>query len=270
MCCPADPEKLKKELERGALLFSPTPDNRLGQLIPMVKFLKTKNMRKCPRDRFLQEFLKTPCATTPNMEYKRCSSCIPGSGALTEYYQPGQLSPGQYASFRILSILQQANSTGLGSSTPRGHADLPIPGEMGTHHQPTIQDRLGLAPALRLLGHEADAAFKLALHALPHPAHPASAVPSCPACGSVDRSLGHRYWSCSSIRPLIREAFNIIGRPPDLQAWIFGGSGFEDDALTILASAKLRVYRHFVQVGLGGVEDPLIAWTRTLGLLKDR
>ncbi|UYV84048.1 hypothetical protein LAZ67_X000976 [Cordylochernes scorpioides] len=113
-------------------------------------------------------------------------------------------------------------------------------------------------------GHEADAAFKLALHALPHPAHPASAVPSCPACGSVDRSLGHRYWSCSSIRPLIREAFNIIGRPPDLQAWIFGGSGFEDDALTILASAKLRVYRHFVQVGLGGVEDPLIAWTRTL------
>ncbi|UYV78850.1 hypothetical protein LAZ67_16002976 [Cordylochernes scorpioides] len=110
----------------------------------------------------------------------------------------------------------------------------------------------------------ADATFKLALHALPHPAHPASAVPSCPACGSVDRSLGHRYWSCSSIRPLIREAFNIIGRPPDLQAWIFGGSGFEDDALTILASAKLRVYRHFVQVGLGGVEDPLIAWTRTL------
>ncbi|UYV72330.1 hypothetical protein LAZ67_9002670 [Cordylochernes scorpioides] len=97
-------------------------------------------------------------------------------------------------------------------------------------------------------GHEADAAFKLALHALPHPAHPASAGPSCPACGSVDRSLGHRYWSCRSIRPLIREAFNIIGRPPDLQAWIFSGSGLEDDALTILASAKLRVYRHFVQL----------------------
>ncbi|UYV82836.1 hypothetical protein LAZ67_22001019 [Cordylochernes scorpioides] len=83
---------------------------------------------------------------------------------------------------------------------------------------------------------------------LGHRHRPASAVPSCPACGSVDRSLGHRYWSCSSIRPLIREAFNIIGRPPDLQAWIFGGSGFEDDALTILASAKLRVYRHFVQM----------------------
>ncbi|UYV70474.1 hypothetical protein LAZ67_7003165 [Cordylochernes scorpioides] len=41
----------------------------------------------------------------------------------------------------------------------------------------------------------------------------------------------------------------------------------EDDALSILASAKLRVYRHFVQVGLGiAVEDPLIAWSRTLQL----
>ncbi|UYV80507.1 hypothetical protein LAZ67_19000378, partial [Cordylochernes scorpioides] len=87
-------------------------------------------------------------------------------------------------------------------------------------------------------GHEADAALKLALHALPHPAHPASVGPSCPACGSIDRSLGHRYWCCRSIRPLIREAFNIIGRPPDMQAWIFGGSGLEDDALSILASAK--------------------------------
>ncbi|UYV68462.1 RRAGD [Cordylochernes scorpioides] len=96
-------------------------------------------------------------------------------------------------------------------------------------------------------GHEADAALKLALHALPHPAHPASVGPSCPACGSIDRSLGHRYWCCRSIRPLIREAFNIIGRPPDLQAWIFGGSGLEDDALSILASAKLRIYRYFVQ-----------------------
>ncbi|UYV61836.1 hypothetical protein LAZ67_1006784, partial [Cordylochernes scorpioides] len=100
-------------------------------------------------------------------------------------------------------------------------------------------------------GHEADAALKLALHALPHPAHPASVGPSCPACGSIDRSLSHRYWCCPSIRPLIREALNIIGRPPDLQAWIFGGSGLEDDALSILASAKLRIYRCFVQVGLG-------------------
>ncbi|UYV63163.1 hypothetical protein LAZ67_2003324 [Cordylochernes scorpioides] len=96
-------------------------------------------------------------------------------------------------------------------------------------------------------GHEADVVLKLALHALPHPAHPASAGSFCPACGSVDRSLGHRYWSCQSIRLLVREAFNIIGRPPDLQAWIFG-SGVEDDALTIL----WRIYRYFVQVGLGG------------------
>ncbi|UYV74083.1 hypothetical protein LAZ67_11002056 [Cordylochernes scorpioides] len=76
-------------------------------------------------------------------------------------------------------------------------------------------------------GHETDAALKLALHALPHPVHPASIGPSCPACGSIDRSLGHRYWCCRSIRPHIREAFNIIGRPPDLQAWIFGGFGGE-------------------------------------------
>ncbi|UYV73429.1 hypothetical protein LAZ67_10003167 [Cordylochernes scorpioides] len=39
---------------------------------------------------------QTPCAAAPNMEYKRCSSCIPGLGALTGYYQPGQLSPALY------------------------------------------------------------------------------------------------------------------------------------------------------------------------------
>ncbi|UYV80575.1 hypothetical protein LAZ67_19000766 [Cordylochernes scorpioides] len=84
--------------------------------------------------------------------------------------------------------------------------------------------RVDWAPLRRCAfsGHEADAALKLALHALSHPAHPASAGSSCPACGSVDCSLGHRYWSCQSIRPLVREAFNIIGWPPDLQAWIFG------------------------------------------------
>ncbi|UYV66415.1 hypothetical protein LAZ67_4001594 [Cordylochernes scorpioides] len=36
-------------------------------------------------------------APTPKMEYKRCSSCIPGLGALTGYYQPGQLSQGSPA-----------------------------------------------------------------------------------------------------------------------------------------------------------------------------
>ncbi|UYV76530.1 hypothetical protein LAZ67_14001012 [Cordylochernes scorpioides] len=34
---------------------------------------------------------QTLCAAAPNMEYR--SSCIPGSGAFTGYYQPGQLNP---------------------------------------------------------------------------------------------------------------------------------------------------------------------------------
>ncbi|UYV66228.1 Transposase [Cordylochernes scorpioides] len=72
--------------------------------------------------------------------------------------------------------------------------------------------------------------------------HPASAQQSCIACGSGDLSLVHRYWSCRYIRPLIREAFTIIGRPPNLQGWVFG-HGLDDDALAILASTKTRIYR---------------------------
>ncbi|UYV64847.1 hypothetical protein LAZ67_3002151 [Cordylochernes scorpioides] len=107
---------------------------------------------------------------------------------------------------------------------------------------------------------------ELTLHALPHPDHPASAGPSCPACGSPDGSLGHRYWSCPHIRPLVREAFNIIGRPPDLQSCIYGTGLIEDD-LAILASAKSRINRYFVQVGLAQtIED--IAWRRTLSRTK--
>ncbi|UYV62235.1 hypothetical protein LAZ67_1008329 [Cordylochernes scorpioides] len=113
-------------------------------------------------------------------------------------------------------------------------------------------------------GHNADVAVRLALHALPHPAHPASAHQSCIACGSGDLSLVHRYWSCRYIRPLIREAFTIIGRPPDLQGWVFG-HGLDDDALAILASAKTRIYRHFLGAELRSVqEDPLLVWRRTL------
>ncbi|UYV73358.1 Transposase [Cordylochernes scorpioides] len=41
-------------------------------------------------------------------------------------------------------------------------------------------------------------------------------------------------------------AFSVLGRPPDLRAWIFG-SGLEDDDLAILASAKSIIYRYFVQ-----------------------
>ncbi|UYV83832.1 hypothetical protein LAZ67_X000339 [Cordylochernes scorpioides] len=91
-------------------------------------------------------------------------------------------------------------------------------------------------------GHNGDVTLRLVLHALPHPDHQASAGSSCPACGSVDGSLGHRYWGCQNNRLLDLEAFTIIGRPPDLQAWIFGSS-LEDDELDILASEKSRIYR---------------------------
>ncbi|UYV72844.1 hypothetical protein LAZ67_10000971 [Cordylochernes scorpioides] len=98
------------------------------------------------------------------------------------------------------------------------------------------------------------------------PPHPASARESCIACGSVDLSLAHRYWSCRRIRPVILEAFTIIQRSPDLQGWIFG-LDLEDDALAILASAKTRIYRHFLGLEIRGVqEDPLIVWRRTLAI----
>ncbi|UYV75025.1 hypothetical protein LAZ67_12002136 [Cordylochernes scorpioides] len=114
------------------------------------------------------------------------------------------------------------------------------------------------------LGHNADVAVRLALHALPHPAHPASARESCIACGSGDLSLAHRYWSCRRIRPVILEAFTIIQRPPDLQSWIFGHD-LEDDALAIMASAKTGIYKHFRGLEMRGVqEDPLLVWRRTL------
>ncbi|UYV62643.1 hypothetical protein LAZ67_2001393 [Cordylochernes scorpioides] len=110
-------------------------------------------------------------------------------------------------------------------------------------------------------GHNADVAVRLALHAL---SHPASAQLSCVACGSGDLSLVHRYWSCRYIRPLIREAFTIIGRPPDLQDWVFG-HGLDNEALEILASAKTLIYRYFLGVELRSVqEDPLLVWRRTL------
>ncbi|UYV65753.1 hypothetical protein LAZ67_3005328 [Cordylochernes scorpioides] len=38
------------------------------------------------------------------MEYKRCSSCIPGLGALTGYYQPGQLSPDTKFNYSISQL----------------------------------------------------------------------------------------------------------------------------------------------------------------------
>ncbi|UYV84730.1 PDC2, partial [Cordylochernes scorpioides] len=100
-------------------------------------------------------------------------------------------------------------------------------------------------------GHNSDVAVRLALHALPNPAHPASAQESCIACGSGDLSLAHRYWSCRRIRLVIVEAFTIIQRPPDLQSWIFGHD-LEDDALAIMASAKTRIYKHFLGLEMQG------------------
>ncbi|UYV75651.1 hypothetical protein LAZ67_13000854 [Cordylochernes scorpioides] len=67
-----------------------------------------------------------------------------------------------------------------------------------------------VAPSRAYSGHNADVAARLALHALPHPALPASARESCIVCGSGDLSLAHRYWSCRRIRPVIVEAFTII------------------------------------------------------------
>ncbi|UYV71112.1 hypothetical protein LAZ67_8001783 [Cordylochernes scorpioides] len=114
--------------------------------------------------------------------------------------------------------------------------------------------------------HNADNAVQLALHALPHPAHPASARETCIACGSSDLTLAHRYWSCSSIRPLIREAFYIIQQPPDLQGWLFG-QGLDEDALAILASAKTSIHRFLLSLEMRGErENPLTVWRRTLSL----
>ncbi|UYV78685.1 hypothetical protein LAZ67_16002386 [Cordylochernes scorpioides] len=86
----------------------------------------------------------------------------------------------------------------------------------------------------------------------------------CIACGSSDLSLAHRYWSCSAVRPLIREAFSIIGRPPDLQSWIFA-VGLEDHAITISSAAKHAIYVFFVDREMRGVAgDPLAIFHHTL------
>ncbi|UYV84591.1 hypothetical protein LAZ67_X002738 [Cordylochernes scorpioides] len=105
-------------------------------------------------------------------------------------------------------------------------------------------------------GHAADIALQRALHALPHPGHPASSQPVCIACGSSDLSLAHRYWSCSAVRPLIREVFSIIGRPPDLQSWIFA-VGLEDHSITISSVAKHAIYDFFVDRDCWGLADNL-------------
>ncbi|UYV84438.1 hypothetical protein LAZ67_X002159 [Cordylochernes scorpioides] len=66
------------------------------------------------------------------------------------------------------------------------------------------------------------------------------------------------------IRPVTVEAFTIIQRPTDLHSWVFGHE-LEDDALTILASAMTRIYKHILALEMRGVqEDPFLVWRRTL------
>ncbi|UYV63025.1 hypothetical protein LAZ67_2002879 [Cordylochernes scorpioides] len=83
-------------------------------------------------------------------------------------------------------------------------------------------------------GYNAHVAVRLVLHALLHPAHPASARESCFAC-----------------RPLVRETFNFIQRPPDLQSWLFR-YGLDEEASAITSSAKEAVYRFFLTFEISG------------------
>ncbi|UYV78472.1 hypothetical protein LAZ67_16001606 [Cordylochernes scorpioides] len=57
---------------------------------------------------------QTPCAAAPNMEYKRCSSCIPGLGALTGYYQSGQLNQSFFSELVTVSPPPFSSSLGTG------------------------------------------------------------------------------------------------------------------------------------------------------------
>ncbi|UYV71429.1 hypothetical protein LAZ67_8003154 [Cordylochernes scorpioides] len=70
---------------------------------------------------------------------------------------------------------------------------------------------------------------------------------------SLSLSLAHRYWSCSAVRPLIREVFSIIGRPPDLQSWIFAVN-LENHAITISSAAKHAIYVFFVDREMRGLK----------------
>ncbi|UYV61811.1 TIGD4 [Cordylochernes scorpioides] len=58
-------------------------------------------------------------------------------------------------------------------------------------------------------------------------------------------------------RPLIREAFNIIQQPPDLQGYWLFGQGLDDN--TILASAKSSIHRFFLSLEMRGEPHPTSA-----------
>ncbi|UYV71400.1 hypothetical protein LAZ67_8002989 [Cordylochernes scorpioides] len=91
-------------------------------------------------------------------------------------------------------------------------------------------------------GQDADVALRLALHALPHPDHPASRRANCAACGSSDGPLTHRYWSCRDMRPLLREVFASCEVPLDLQAWLFG-VGLHPEVVKLTSVAKATIHK---------------------------
>ncbi|UYV64920.1 hypothetical protein LAZ67_3002445 [Cordylochernes scorpioides] len=116
----------------------------------------------------------------------------------------------------------QSARRALDAARLQAHPDA----ELAARWDPTVDVPLSISwvDLLRncFLGHDADVALRLALHALPHPDHPASRRANCAACGSSDGSLTHRYWSCRAVRPLLREGFASCEMPLDLQAWLFG------------------------------------------------
>ncbi|UYV66972.1 hypothetical protein LAZ67_4003502 [Cordylochernes scorpioides] len=64
----------------------------------------------------------------------------------------------------------------------------------------------------------------------------------------------------SCIRPLIRETFSFIQRPPDLQG-LFFGRDLDDDTLE---SSKTLIYKYFLGVELKRVQEDLV-WTLKVG-----
>ncbi|UYV69620.1 hypothetical protein LAZ67_6004109 [Cordylochernes scorpioides] len=116
-------------------------------------------------------------------------------------------------------------------------------------------------------GHDADVALRLALHALPHPDHPASRRANC-----VAGSLTHRYWSCRAVRPLLREVFASCEVPLDLQAWLFG-VGLHLEAVKITRVAKAAIYKYHLGLEVGNASQHLdlpILWERTLAVHRWR
>ncbi|UYV76678.1 hypothetical protein LAZ67_14001719 [Cordylochernes scorpioides] len=148
-------------------------------------------------------------------------------------------SPGHQASDVRSSLRQSAASLrGVGSSALRCTAHYPAAGTVAPSRQHPLLHQLIFSPAMRLLGAQCR---------------------RCRAAGPARPSQS----STSGLSPgadqaVFVEAFIIIQQPPDLQRWIFGHD-LEDDTLAIMASAKTRIYKHFLGLEMRGVqEDPLL------------